>query len=82
MSTTPLTRDDQLAGQAEEALARLLIDAPFLPGLADDDGPIGADIIEAYAEQGLLTSDKGLVVFLEDGRQVRLTITAYGPVKS
>ena len=82
MSTIRLTRDDELAAATEQALTKLMLDAPFLPGLADDDGPIGADVIETYAEQGLLTSDKGLVVFLEDGRQLRLTITAYGPVKS
>jgi hypothetical protein len=82
MSTTRLTRDDELAEQAEEALTRLLLDTPLLPGITDEDGPVGADIIETYAEAGLLTGDKGLVVVLEDGRQLRLTITAYGPVKS
>ncbi len=82
MSTQRLTRDDALATQAETALTAVLLDAPFFPGLADEDGPIGADVIETYAEAGVLTGDKGLIVSLEDGRQLRLTITAYGPVKS
>lgn len=81
MTTARLTRDDDLALAAEESLTTLLLDTASLPGLADEDGPIGADIIETYAEAGLLTGDKGLVVKLEDGRELHLTITAYKPAK-
>lgn len=83
-----LTRDDDLALAAEEVLTSLLLDADYfasargvLPGIEDEDGPVEVNVIETYAEQGLLTSDKGLVVKLSDGRELHLTITAYGPAK-
>jgi hypothetical protein len=73
-----MTSDDRLAENLEAVLTTLLLDVN-LPGIADaDDGlPVEVNVIETYAEAGLLTSDKGLVVSLSDGREVRLTISAY-----
>jgi predicted methyltransferase len=80
MTTKRLTRDDNLAMNVEEVLTTLLLDVN-LPGIMDDedDLPIEVNIIETYAEAGLLTSDKGLVVQLSDGRELHLTISAYKP---
>jgi hypothetical protein len=86
MTTTRLTRDDNLALVAEEVLTSLILDADrfasargVLPGIEDEDGPVEVNVIETYAEQGLLASDKGLVVKLSDGGELHLTITAYTP---
>jgi hypothetical protein len=83
MSTTRLSRDDNLALAAEEALTDLLLDRG-LPGIDDaDDGlPVEVNIIETYREAMLLAGDKGLIVKLSDGRELHLTITAYAPVTS
>jgi hypothetical protein len=81
MTTTRLTRDNDLATATEEALTDLILGGDL--GITDDeDLPVEADIIETYAEAGLLTRDKGLIVKLSDGRELHLTITAYGPARS
>jgi hypothetical protein len=85
MNTTKLYRDDELALAAEESLTGLLLHARELPGVKSTDEDedyldVEVYIIETYAEQGLLTSDKGLVVKLSDGRELHLTITAYKPM--
>ena len=86
MSTQRLTRDDELATATEQALTKLLLDARELPGVksADEDEDyldVEVNVIETYSEAMLLTSDKGLVVYLSDGRELHLTITAYGPAR-
>lgn len=82
MTTRRLTKDTALAENAEAVLTTLLLDVN-LPGIMDaDDGlPVEVNVIETYAEAMLLTSDKGLVVQLSDGRELHLTITAYKPAK-
>lgn len=85
MTTTRLTRDDDLALAAEGSLTKLMLHAQELPGIKSTDEDedyldVEVNVIETYAEQGLLTSDKGLVVKLSDGRELHLTITAYKPM--
>jgi hypothetical protein len=82
MNTARLTRDDHLAENAEAVLTTLLLDVN-LPGImdAEDGAPVEVNVIETYEESGLLTSDKGLVVQLSDGRELHLTITAYKPAR-
>lgn len=87
MTPQRLTRDDQLAEQAETALTKLILDARELPGVKSTDEDedyldVEVNVIETYTEQGLMTRDRGLVLFLSDGRQLHLTITAHGPVTS
>lgn len=87
MSTTRFARDDELATATEGALTKIMLAARELPGVKSTDEDedyldVEVNVIETYREAGLLTSDKGLVVNLSDGRALHLTITAYGPAKS
>ena len=82
MSTERLTRDDELATAAEDAFLRLLLDGDTSV-ITDEDGLFGPDMgsVETYEAAMLLTSDRGLIVKLPGGRELHLTITAYGPAR-
>jgi hypothetical protein len=84
VATTRLTRDDDLATATEQALTDLILGnepSYSFPYIEDEDGRVEVNVIETYSEAMLLTRDKGLVIQLSDGRELHLTITAYGPAR-
>jgi hypothetical protein len=74
-------RNDTLAQNFQDALVEQLT-SPEGRELLWTEGrtewPI-VDGVETYAEARIATQDKGLVLDLSDGSQVRLTVVAYSP---
>lgn len=82
MTRQQLTEDRTYAAAIEEELVEILAghEFPNLPTIIEDMGP-GAEVnvVETYEEAGVMTRDRGLVLDMSDGAQVRLTIQAYVP---
>lgn len=65
------TMMDKLRTEAD--IEEMLIDI-----LAECDNPVLRDVeITTFENIGFLTYDRGLVLFLEDGTEIRLTIHGY-----
>lgn len=75
-----LSEDGVYATGFETALVSILTSDVDLQDLADADGEAPeVNVAETYEEAGVLTRDRGLVLQMSDGAQVRLTIHAYTP---
>lgn len=61
------------ANDIRELLTDFFIDHPGIQGQYGD--PLEVRGVAYYEAAGLLTSDKGLVVTLENGQRVQLTVT-------
>lgn len=79
---TRLAQDSGYAELFTEILGNLVGPADLTGLPTDEDGnPPEVNTRETYTEAGLMTSDKGLVLYLSDGAQVHLTVSAYVPVE-
>lgn len=73
-----MTNNENLAREFEYLLKDVMeLNSPIE---ADEDDEImfdGLSYIRTFEEAGILTNDKGLVVKLEDGAEIHITIQAY-----
>lgn len=76
-----LSENREYAKALEEALVPMLAshNFPTLPDLVEDETGAEVNVVETYEEAGVLNRDRGLVLHMSDGAQVRLTIQAYTP---
>jgi len=75
-----MVQDSGYAGRFADLLMQGIASID-LYGLSEDEhgSEPEVNVTETYEEAGMLTSDKGLVLSMSDGAQVRITITAYVP---
>jgi len=80
MPRQQLSQNREYAEAFETMLSRVLL-TTILFGLPEDEDGCEPEVnvIETYKEAGVLTRDRGLVLQMSDGAQVRLTIQAYTP---
>ena len=76
-----LINGSEYATAIEEELVNVLAgrEFPNLPELAEGETGAEVNVVETYTEAGVMTRDRGLVLEMSDGAQVRLTIQAYVP---
>ena len=75
-----MVQDHEYAGRFTGLLAEGISSIDLYGLSEDEDGnEPEVSVTETYEEAGVLTSDKGLVLSMSDGAQVRITITAYVP---
>ena len=69
------------AAAIEEELVNVLAgrEFPNLPEIIEGETGAEVNVVETYQEAGVMTRDRGLVLEMSDGSQVRLTIQAYVP---
>lgn len=80
MSRQQLSEDRKYAAAIEEELAEILAGRQFpnLPVIFEYGFDAEVNVVETYEEAGVL-GNRGLVLYMSDGAQVRLTINAYTP---
>ena len=75
-----MVQDSEYAGRFADLLMQGIASIDLYGLSEDEDGnEPEVNVSETYKEAGVLTSDKGLVLSMSDGAQVRITITAYVP---
>ena len=81
MTGQQLSEDRKYAAAIEEELVDLLAgrEIPNLPVIIEGETGAEVNVVETYTEAGVLGRDRGLVLHMSDGAQVRLTIQAYTP---
>lgn len=73
-----LVNDENLAREWEEMLMDAIKLNSEIEGDEDDDLIFeGIDDVDNYERKGILTKDKGIIVKLEDGSEINITIQAY-----
>ena len=78
-----LSQDRAYAEAFTEVLGALLGPADLTGLPTDDEGNAPeVNVRETFKEAGVMTSDKGLVLYLSDGTQVYLTVQAFVPVEA
>ena len=81
MTGQQLSEDRKYAAAIEEELVDILTgrEIPNPPVITEGVNGAEVNVAETYAEAGVLGRDRGLVLHMSDGAQVRLTIQAYTP---
>lgn len=73
-----LVNDEYLAREWEEMLMDAIKLNSEIEGDEDDDLIFeGIDDVDNYERKGILTKDRGIIVKLEDGSEINITIQAY-----
>ena len=73
-----LVNDENLAREWEEMLMDAIKLNSEIEGDEDDDLIFeGIDDVDNYERKGILTKDRGIIVKLEDGSEINITIQAY-----
>lgn len=80
MPRVPMVNDDEYGAAFADALMEILAGS-VIEGLpaAEDEGPPEVNTAETYGEAMMMTRDPGVVAYMSDGAEVRLTIQAYRP---
>jgi hypothetical protein len=80
MPRQQLSENREYAKALEEALVPMLAshNFPTLPDLVEGETGAEVNVVETYEEAGI-PGNRGLVLYMSDGSQVRLTINAYTP---